>query len=108
MLADLELARAIAASEAVDEKARAAFADMAERLQSGRLAQLSHAQRQWADALCDRHELDADLGSQNLASRGLVPRGKPEPEYRHLWTDARMTRPLKPPQVLARELKEKK
>lgn len=86
MLSDTEILQRLLADERLTEQEEGAFRDM---LRRGRA--LTPAQRQWADSVFTRLELDADE-ALNLFSLGKVPVGNPV-----LTPDVLRKLPLKPP-----------
>jgi hypothetical protein len=81
-----DLLRELADSPKLGDEEREAFADMLERGW-----QLSRKQREWAESAAQR--VGVAIPAVNMFSAGLVPRGRPVPEYDAIVA----SRPLKPP-----------
>lgn len=99
--ADVTLAklRRLVACDRTTEAEATAFADMLRKHDLGKLDGFSRPQCDWIDRAYAERELDAEDGSLNLASLGVVPAGIAEPHLRHY---EQFRRPLKPPHVMAK------
>jgi len=89
---------ALLADDRLLDKERAAFEDMASRIELSPSTKLSKAQYEWAERRFRELELDADeslnLHSEGRVPRGLMPGAKP---VVFPWEREGARRPLKPP-----------
>lgn len=76
-MTDLELIRQLVQNdEHLSEREQEAFWDMRGSLEAGAIQKLSLPQREWAESVHRKLELDVEQ-TLNLYSRGVVPPGRP-------------------------------
>ena len=93
-LSDIELLSHLIESGDLTDSQRDAFQGMLARLRAGRVKELTPSQRQWADGLYDKFDLQAE-GAKNLISSGQYVPTEEERNKKYDWE--LMKRPLKPP-----------
>lgn len=95
-LTDTQLLAKLLEDERLGEKEEKAFREMLDRLmRSKRNMPLTPSQRQWAEKVYARLELDAEEGAANLISSGQYTPTKDELQKKYGFE--LMPKPLKPP-----------
>ncbi len=90
---DLQMLKFVSAlGSKLSDNDMASFERMLDGLSSGKFTQLTERQRGWVEDVYRKHEGDAEGGSLNLVSRGLVTRGEEVP-----LPDVLKNLPKKPP-----------
>lgn len=98
MTDELQMLNALLGDDRITEEDREAFEGMKKRLVRDSKNRLTRPQRQWAEDVYKRLELDAGEGSKNLFSSGKV---KADPKAKggvvFPWEKPDYVKPLKPP-----------
>lgn len=92
---DIELLKRLITSDRLTNSQYGAFTGMLSKLLAGDSKELTGAQRQWAEDIYEKLDLQAEEGAQNLISSGRYVPTEEERLKKYGWET--MPKPLKPP-----------